>query len=94
MKKVVVALIAIISLSAVQVSAQSKQKSKKAPQSKSRDEDGIDGRMKGPNGEVVYIGEKGGRYYKNASGNKVYVPLGGKGLKSRTGKTVTKIQVK
>ncbi len=35
--------------------------------------DGIDNRMKGPNGEVVYIGDKGGRYYINANGNKVYM---------------------
>jgi hypothetical protein len=93
MKKIIIALIAFVTVSTLQAMAQGKQKAKPAP-TKSRDEDGIDGRMKGPNGEVVYIGDKGGRYYKNASGNKVYVPLGGKGLKSKTAKTVKKIEVK
>jgi hypothetical protein len=36
--------------------------------------DGIDNRMHGPNGERVLIGDKGGRYYINATGNKVYMP--------------------
>jgi hypothetical protein len=35
--------------------------------------DNIDDRMKGPNGEKVYIGANGGRYYLTAAGNKVYV---------------------
>jgi hypothetical protein len=93
MKKIILALIAISTISITQGSAQGKQKAKPA-QTKSRDEDGIDGRMKGPNGEVVYIGDKGGRYYMSAAGNKVYVPLAGKGLKSKTAKTVKKIEVK
>jgi hypothetical protein len=46
----------------------------KKPANTQRDADGIDGRMKGPNGQVVYIGEKGGRYYYANSGQKVYVP--------------------
>jgi hypothetical protein len=29
--------------------------------------------MKGPNGEKVYKGTNGGRYYLTAAGNKVYV---------------------
>ena len=36
--------------------------------------DNIDDRMKGPNGEKVYIGPNGGRYYLKDD-KKVYVPL-------------------
>ncbi len=39
--------------------------------------DNIDNRMKGPNGEAVYIGAKGGRYYMK-NGKKVYVEYKGK----------------
>ena len=38
--------------------------------------DNIDNRMKGPNGEVIYIGPNGGRYYMK-NGNKVYVEYKG-----------------
>lgn len=38
--------------------------------------DNVDDRMKGPNGEKIYIGEKGGRYYLK-DGKKVYVPYKG-----------------
>ncbi len=34
--------------------------------------DNVDDRMKGPNGEKVFIGDKGGRYYMK-NGKKVYV---------------------
>jgi colicin import membrane protein len=34
--------------------------------------DNIDDRMKGPNGEKVYIGPNGGRYYIK-KGNKIYI---------------------
>ncbi len=34
--------------------------------------DNIDNRMKGPNGEVIYMGAQGGRYYMK-NGKKVYV---------------------
>lgn len=38
--------------------------------------DNIDNRMKGPKGEVIYIGPNGGRYYiKN--GKKIYVEYKG-----------------
>lgn len=29
--------------------------------------------QKGPNGEVVYTGERGGKYYINKNGNKTYL---------------------
>ncbi len=38
--------------------------------------DNIDNRMKGPNGEVVYIGTSGGRYYMK-NNKKVYVEYKG-----------------
>jgi hypothetical protein len=34
--------------------------------------DNVDDRMKGPNGEKIFIGEKGGRYYMK-NGKKIYV---------------------
>ena len=43
--------------------------------------DNIDNRMKGPNGEVVFIGPNGGRYYINAKGVRVYVYRGKKKMK-------------
>lgn len=59
--------------------AQQKDKSK-APLSKSatpnKYKDNVDDRMKGPKGEKIYIGEKGGRYYLK-NGKKVYVPYKG-----------------
>jgi hypothetical protein len=39
--------------------------------------DNIDDRMKGPNGEKIFIGSNGGRYYLDAKGNKKYVPYKG-----------------
>jgi hypothetical protein len=38
--------------------------------------DNVDDRMKGPNGEKIYIGSNGGRYYLK-NGRKVYVPYKG-----------------
>ena len=59
--------------------AQQKDKSK-APAAKSvtpnKYKDNVDDRMKGPKGEKIYIGEKGGRYYLK-NGKKVYVPYKG-----------------
>jgi hypothetical protein len=75
MYKILLAL-SLVCLFHADAAAQSKPKPK-AISSASKDKDGIDGRMKGPNGEVVYIGEKGGRYYINGSGKKVYLPYEG-----------------
>lgn len=41
--------------------------------------DNIDDRMKGPKGEKIYIGPRGGRYYLNGKGEKVHVPYAGNG---------------
>lgn len=43
--------------------------------------DNIDDRMKGPNGEAVYIGTQGGRYYMK-NGKKIYVAYKGNKKKS------------
>lgn len=72
------------------VSAQKKSTKSSTAVKKKRDADGIDGRMKGPNGEVVYIGERGGRYYFNA-GKKVYLPYNGN--KNKSTKTAVKKMV-
>jgi hypothetical protein len=39
--------------------------------------DNVDDRMKGPNGEKIFIGPNGGRYYLKGT-NKVYVQYGNK----------------
>lgn len=33
----------------------------------------VDKKQKGPNGETVYMGERGGKYYINKNGNKTYL---------------------
>ena len=38
--------------------------------------DNIDNRMKGPKGEVIYIGPNGGRYYMK-NGKRIYVQFKG-----------------
>jgi outer membrane lipoprotein-sorting protein len=38
--------------------------------------DNIDNRMKGPKGEVIYIGQNGGRYYVK-NGKRIYVEYKG-----------------
>lgn len=38
--------------------------------------DNIDNRMKGPKGEVIYIGPNGGRYYMK-NGKRIYVEFKG-----------------
>ncbi|ULQ56521.1 hypothetical protein KJS94_17865 [Flavihumibacter rivuli] len=43
--------------------------------------DNVDDRMKGPNGEKIYIGPNGGRYYLK-NGKKVYVEYKGNKKKS------------
>jgi hypothetical protein len=78
MKKTTIVLLAICAMHTSTLLAQTKKPAeKKASTTKSKDADGIDGRMKGPKGEKVMIGEKGGRYYINEAGNKVYVEYKG-----------------
>jgi hypothetical protein len=67
-----------------QTSTSKKVKTKNEAKVKgTKDEDGIDGRMKGPKGEVVYIGKRGGRYYLAPDGSKVYVVAKAKKDKSK-----------
>jgi hypothetical protein len=86
MQKIVLLVFIFLSLF-VQINAQSQ----KLPAKKSLKKelkgggDGIDNRMKGPDGQAVYIGDKGGRYYFSKTGTKVYLP-------SAKQKTIKKIK--
>jgi hypothetical protein len=93
MKKIITLSIALFALYTANAHTAKKKEVKatatKSATTKSKDADGIDGRMKGPKGEAVMIGEKGGRYYINDAGNKVYVEYKGNNNKSAK-KTVAK----
>lgn len=54
--------------------------------STTKKKDNIDDRMKGPNGEKIYIGKHGGRFYYNDKQEKVYVAYHGKKKKSKSAK--------
>lgn len=76
MKKImiVVAMLFFTSVSFAQKMHPRKQEKLKTAMDKYHDN--IDDRMKGPHGEVIYIGPNGGRYYiKN--GKKIYVEYKG-----------------
>lgn len=75
-------LLLTIVLSGGVVTIQAQQK--KAATATNKYNDNIDDRMKGPNGEKIYIGEKGGRYYLK-DGKKVYVPYKGNKKKKKNG---------
>jgi hypothetical protein len=80
MKKLLTLIVMAIFLSA----AANAQTKKPATASSNIHNDNVDDRMKGPNGEKIYIGANGGRYY--LSGNKkVYVKYNGK-KKGKAGK--------
>ena len=53
--------------------AQAKSKPAKAKTNQDKYHDNIDDRMKGPKGEVIYIGANGGRYYLR-NDKKIYLP--------------------
>lgn len=77
MKKIIMALALLLFVS--YSFAQKKHPNKRQQKIRaalSKYSDNIDNRMKGPHGEVIYIGPNGGRYYiKN--GKKVYVEFKG-----------------
>lgn len=75
MKRILLPLlfITVASVTPVHTSAQEK---KPAAKSEKKYSDNVDDRMKGPHGEKIYIGEKGGRYYLTG-GKKVYVEYKG-----------------
>ena len=87
MKNVMILAISLLSFGSLH--AQTKSQVKVAT-SKSKDADGIDGRMKGPKGEKVYIGEKGGRYYINEAGNRIYLKYGKKNATKKELKKIIK----
>lgn len=70
--------IPLLLLAAIGVAQTSKQKKKviELPDSTTtpigKYKDNIDDRIKGPNGEKVYIGPNGGRYYMKEN-NKIYI---------------------
>lgn len=80
-------LLLMIVFAVVNSNAQTKPTTTKQPASQQKgsttdkSKDNIDDRMKGPNGEKIYIGEKGGRYYLK-NGKKIYVAY--KGTKKKT----------
>lgn len=77
MKKslIVFALLLITVISYAQRKHQNKRQ-QKIKSAYAKHHDNIDDRMKGPNGETIYIGRNGGRYYiKN--GKRVYVQYKG-----------------
>ncbi len=76
MKFLLIALFLL--LNTVAATAQKKSATKTPPKIVKVDKyhDNIDNRMKGPNGEVIYIGANGGRYYMK-NHKKVYVEYKG-----------------
>lgn len=77
MKKSLI-ILALLSITAISY-AQRKHHNKRQHKIKSayaKSHDNIDDRMKGPNGEAIYIGPNGGRYYLK-SGKRIYVQYKG-----------------
>ncbi len=86
MKRLLLLLMFVMALA--HMNAQTKPTAKKQPttQQKStttdKSKDNVDDRMKGPKGEKIYIGEKGGRYYLK-NGKKIYVAYKGNKKKAK-----------
>ena len=77
MKKLMIAFVLLLLVSSS--FAQRRHPNKRPQKVKvalTRYNDNIDNRMKGPNGEVIYIGPNGGRYYMK-NGKKIYVEYKG-----------------
>jgi len=68
--------VAIMNAQTKPVAKKDTSSKQKAPTTTDKSKDNVDDRMKGPNGEKIYIGEKGGRYYLK-NGKKVYVEYKG-----------------
>jgi hypothetical protein len=82
MKKIIVLMMITLFALSINMLAQDKTKKEKKTtteqsQVKSNDKpaqaDKVVAGKKGPNGEAVYQGTKGGQYYMNKNGNKVYL---------------------
>ncbi len=76
MKNIMIALVLMLVTSICFAQKKQTVRQQKMKSAMAKYHDNIDNRMKGPNGEVIYIGTQGGRYYiKN--GKKVYVEYKG-----------------
>ncbi|HMO31849.1 MAG TPA: hypothetical protein PKE63_10835 [Lacibacter sp.] len=79
----------LFSLSTLALAAQQAPAPKKpaaaapAPKPTNKYNDNVDDRMKGPNGEKIYIGPNGGRYYLKGD-RKVYVEYKGNKKKKKS----------
>lgn len=70
------AFVYALNLAVAQQPPATKKAAVPAATSTNKYKDNVDDRMKGPNGEKIYIGPNGGRYYLK-NGKKVYVPYKG-----------------
>jgi hypothetical protein len=70
MKRIAILLVALVMGFAATAQTGAKQGNKPAITSAN---DNVDDRMKGPNGEKVYIGANGGRYILTPAGRKKYI---------------------
>ena len=77
MKKVIlISTLLVLSLFSLAQKGHHKKNGVKVKHATNKYNDNIDNRMKGPKGEIIYIGQNGGRYYiKN--GKKIYVEFKG-----------------
>ena len=66
----------MLSISFLALAQKTKTTAAKTKHKMDKYHDNIDNRMKGPNGEVIYIGVNGGRYFMK-SGKKIYVEYKG-----------------
>jgi hypothetical protein len=73
MKRIMILLAALVWGFTATAQTSNKKPAMKSSAAVSKYSDNVDDRMKGPNGEKVYIGTQGGRYYLTPSGSKVYV---------------------
>lgn len=76
MKSLLIAFIFLVSSGLCFAQKKSTATTKTKIVKKDKYHDNIDNRMKGPKGEVIYIGTSGGRYYMK-NGKKVYVEYKG-----------------
>jgi hypothetical protein len=86
MKRLLLLLMFVMALAHMNAQTKPTAKKQPTPQQKStttdKSKDNVDDRMKGPKGEKIYIGEKGGRYYLK-NGKKIYVEYKGTKKKAK-----------
>ncbi len=77
MKKLLIAsLLLLFAMSSIAQRRHTIKRQQKVKVALTKYNDNIDNRMKGPKGEVIYIGPNGGRYYLK-NGKKIYVVYNG-----------------